>query len=409
MLQYIIWILAFISLYLALVWLNFLYFYDSKKRIKLKNYPFVTIAIPAFNEEKTISKTIRSVLNLSYPKNKIEIIVVNDGSTDKTEKIVKRFSKKNKNIKLISQKNKGKAASLNVALKNSSGEFFACLDADSTITKRSLSLMIPHFSQIKTAAVISGLKVKNSRNIYEKMQRFEYILAILMRKLKSSINTLAMTPGVLSVYRTKVLKKIGGFDRKNMTEDFEIAMRLKYRGYDIKIEENSFTYTNVPNTFNSFLRQRVRWFRGFIYNHLKYKEMFFNKRYGLLGYFQLPLNILGVFSLLISMGIITFFVISRITEFFIRIFKVDGYLTNYIIKFPSFKEILLSHNTKIMLPIYIASIAGIYLFFVAHKQSKEKIKNPFSAVTYFILYPYLVLIHWISAISQEILRIKRKW
>ncbi|MBW2977468.1 glycosyltransferase family 2 protein [Candidatus Woesearchaeota archaeon] len=409
MLQYIIWILAFISLYLAIVWLNFLYLYDPKKRQKLKNYPAVTITIPAFNEERTISKTLRSVLNLSYPKNKIEILVVNDGSTDKTVEIVEVFSKKYKNIKLINQKNKGKAAALNTALKIASGEFFACLDADSTITKRSLALMLPHFSQKKTAAVISGLKVNNAKNTYEKLQRFEYILAILMRKLKASINTLAMTPGVLSIYRTKVLKKVGKFDRKNMTEDFEIAMRLKYFGHDINIEPSSFTYTNVPNTFSSFFRQRVRWFRGFIYNHLKYKEMFFNKKYGILGFFQLPLNILGVFSLLISMGIITFFVISKIAEFIIRVFKVEGYLTNYIIKLPSLKEILLSHNTKIMLPIYIASISGIYLFYLAHKQSKEKIKNPASVLTYFILYPYLVLIHWISAISQEILKLKRKW
>ena len=84
-------------------------------------------------------------------------------------------------------------------------------------------------------------------------------------------------------------------------------------------------------------------------------------------------------------------------------------MTNYVIKFPSFKVILLNHNTKIMLPIYIAGISGIYLFYLAHKQSKEKVKYPVSALTYFIVYPYLVLIHWISAISQEILKLKRKW
>ena len=137
--------------------------------------------------------------------------------------------------------------------------------------------------------------------------------------------------------------------------------------------------------------------------------MFFNKKYGILGYFQLPLNILGVFSLLITMAIITFAVVSKITEFFIRIFKIEGYLTSYIFRLPSFKEILLSHNTKIMLPIYIASFSGIYLFYLAHKQSKEKIKFPISILTYFVIYPYLVLLHWISAISQEILKLKRKW
>lgn len=410
MLKYIIWIFAFLSLYIALVWLNFLYLYNgSKKKEKLKDYPLITIAVPAFNEEKTILKTLRSILHLSYPQKNIEIIVINDGSTDKTSTVVEKFVKKYKNIKLINQENKGKAESLNQALKIASGEYFACLDADSTITRNSVELMLHSFSEHKTAAVISALKVKDSKNLYEKLQRFEYIIAILMRKLKANINTLAMTPGVLSIYKTKILKKVGGFDKDNMTEDFEIAMRLKYYGYNIRIETNSFTYTNVPNNFSSFLRQRVRWFRGFMYNHLKYKKMFFNKKYGLLGYFQLPLNIIGVFSLLISMSIITFYAVSKIAEFFIRVFKIDGYLTTYVIKLPSFKELLLSHNTKIMLPIYIASISGIYLFYLAHKQSKEKIKYPISALTYFVIYPYLVLFHWVSAISQEILKIKRKW
>jgi cellulose synthase/poly-beta-1,6-N-acetylglucosamine synthase-like glycosyltransferase len=369
----------------------------------------VTIAVPAYNEEKTILRTLKSISRISYPKDKIEIIVVNDGSSDNTEWIVRQYSKAHGNIKLISKRNEGKASALNSALGAASGDFFACIDADSTITKNSLNLMIHHFSEPKTAAVISALKVNNAKNIYEKLQRFEYILAILMRKLKASINTLAMTPGVLSVYRTKVLRKVHGFDKGNITEDFEIAMRLKYYGYDIKIETDSITYTSVPKTFKTLLNQRIRWFRGFILNHLKYKDMFFNKRYGLLGYFQLPLNILGIFSLLITMAIITFFGISKIIEFFIRVFRIEGYLMKYFIDLPSFKEVFLSQNTKIMLPIYLASFSGIYLFYLAHKQSKEKIKYPFSVLTYFTIYPYIVLVHWVSAISRELFKTKRKW
>lgn len=408
MIQYMIWILSFVSLYIAFVWLNFLYLYEPSKRKRTKNYPLVTITVPAYNEEKNILKTLKSILRLSYPKDKIEIIVVNDGSTDSTANVVEKFSKQYPNIKLINKRNRGKAAALNTALRIAKGEFFACVDADSTITNNSLSLMLHHFSQPKTAAVISALKVNNTKNIYEKLQRFEYILAIFMRKLKASINTLAMTPGVLSVYRTKILKKVKGFDNGNITEDFEIAMRLKYYGYDIRIETDSITYTRAPNTFKSLLNQRIRWFRGFIHNHLKYKDMFFNKKYGLLGYFQLPLNILGIFSLLISIGYITIFAVSRITEFLIRILMIDGYLTRYL-HLPTLKELILGHNTKIMIPIYIASVSGIYLFYLAHRQSKERIKYPVSVLTYFIIYPYLVFIHWVSAVSQELLRIKRKW
>ena len=121
------------------------------------------------------------------------------------------------------------------AIKIAKGSLFACVDADSIVEKNSLRLMLPHFLDSKVGAVISAIKINKPKNIYEKVQRLEYIIAVLIRKLMESINTLSMTPGVLSVYKTDVLRKVGGFDSGNITEDYEIAMRLKYHKYKILI------------------------------------------------------------------------------------------------------------------------------------------------------------------------------
>lgn len=410
MLNYIIWSVSFFSLYIALIWINILFIHKNTNQTKkLTDFPKVTIAVPAYNEEKHIIKTIQSISRLDYPEKKLEIIIVNDGSTDTTGSLVSEFIKNHKNIKLINQINKGKAAALNTALKSASGELFGCVDADSIVDKKSLKYMISHFHDKKTGAVISALRVIKPTNFFEKIQRLEYIIAILSRKLRASINTLAMTPGVLSLYSTSILRKLKGFDANNLTEDFEIALRLKYNGYNIMIEPKSLTYTKVPSNLRSFWRQRIRWYRGFIYNHIIYRDMFFNKRHGLMGYFQFPLNILGVIILFTSIFVISYEIIRKISEEISRILNIQGYLTNHLFYIPSFKDFFLKHNTKIMLPIFIASLAGLFLFYIAHRQTKEKIRFPFSIFTYFILYPYFVTTEWVSAIVQEFLRFKRRW
>jgi len=412
MIEDLLWIISFITLYLAIVWLNFLYINILDSNRKIKRIPTVDFVIPAFNEEKTIEKTIMSVCKLNYPKDKIRIIVVNDGSKDKTPHIVRKIISQlpNFNIELINKENGGKGTAINKALGVSNAELFAVVDADSYVEKDSLRNMLHQFLDPKTAAVISAIKVNEPRNVYEKVQRIEYILAVLSRKLRASINTLAMTPGALSVYKTKVLKEVGGFDdsRAQITEDLEIALNLKYHGYNVKLESDSYTYTNVPRSFSSLLRQRIRWFRGFVYNHRKYKQMFFKKEHGFFAYFQLPLNIIGIGLLLATVGLITYGSITHIYEFLIRVTFIDGYFTS-ILQIPSFKTFILGHNLKVMFPIYIALIAGAYMFIVSHRIVKEKLKFPVAIWLYFVALPYLSCFYWVSALTLEFFGLKRKW
>src|SRR3989344_6574852 len=140
--ELILWISSFFALLISLFWIQVMYSREEKSS-GAKNFPKITVLIPAYNEEKTISKTINSVLNLNYPKDKLEIIVIDDSSKDKTGEVVKGF----KQVKLVYNKHKGvgKASALNAGLRYSSGEFLAVVDADSEVEKDSLIKLIPYF------------------------------------------------------------------------------------------------------------------------------------------------------------------------------------------------------------------------------------------------------------------------
>lgn len=411
MLQYIMMGIAFITLYFSILWLSFFYICDMKPKTKARYLRSINIVVPAYNEEDNIIGTIESLLRLNYPKDKIKITVVDDGSQDNTKKVVERFisEKKPKNVFLISQKNKGKASALNNALKKTDTELFACVDADSFVDPDSLRIMVDYFEDKKVGAVIPSIKVYQPRNLIEKLQDLEYNLAVFARKVFATIGSLFITPGVLSVYRTDIIKRLGGFDEDNLTEDFEIAMRLKYNNYLIEMDPDAVTYTKVPKTFKSFWRQRIRWFRGFYYNNLKYRKMFFSRDHDLIfSWFQLPLNIFAVFMLFFSVGVIAYSSIKYLYETLFRILTIPGYLSR-LIYLPDFENIILGYNVKVMFPIIIGTVAMLVMIWISYKLVREKIRHPVSIWVYIMFMPYLLLLQWAASLAQEILKFKKKW
>jgi len=405
--ELLLWISSFIALIISIFWIQVIYFKEEKRNIR-NDLPNVSILIPAHNEEKTIAKTINSVLNLNYPKDKLQIIVINDSSTDHTEKVVKKF----KDVKLIYNKHRGvgKASALNQGLKCVTNEYIAVVDADSEIDKESLRKLTTYFDDEKVGAVISSIKIKNINNTYHHIQRIEYILATFLRKLMSKIDTLHITPGVLSVYRTKLIKKFNGFDENNITEDLEIALRLRANNYSVKMSYDSITYTNVPSTFKELWDQRIRWFRGFIYNNNKYKKMFMNKKYGLMGKFQFPLNVISFLTIILLFILISYEIIINLYELIFKIILLKSNIFySFDFKFPSLHEILINTNARLLFPLFISFLLSFYILKKAHKSMNEKlIFNP-ALFIYFTIYPLLRTAHWITAFYKEVIKTKRKW
>ena len=165
----------FILLFLAIFWLLVLFSGEDgkQKRTTLRRYPFFSVLVPAYNEQDGIVETLRSLIQLDYPRQKLEIVVINDGSTDRTPHLVEEFIKEHleHNLVLLNQKNKGKGKALNTGLARARGEFFACLDADSAVRSDALKVMLPLFEK-DVAAVCPLLKVKSPNNIILKMQQY---------------------------------------------------------------------------------------------------------------------------------------------------------------------------------------------------------------------------------------------
>jgi cellulose synthase/poly-beta-1,6-N-acetylglucosamine synthase-like glycosyltransferase len=414
MIEYILWGISFISLWISLIWLNMLVFEPSQRRTLPKNLPMVTVGIPVFNREKVIAKTVKSLNALNYPKNLIQVIIVDDCSTDNSYAEAKRLQKEYSGIKIDvfrHSKNRGKSAAVNTAISHAKGALFTCLDGDTRVHPDSLRHLVPHFADPKLGAVIGQVKVDEPKNIYEKLQRVEYIISNFIRRMMSSLGTLAIAPGgALSMFNLAILKKVGGFAEAGMTEDLEIALRLRSNGYHVQMDPRAIMYTKVPEGWNDLFRQRVRWYRGFAVNHMKYKGLLFKKAYGLYGLFQMPLNVLSIFLLLLTVAIVGYGTLGDFYETLYRSLTIKGYFFNHLLDFPGFKKFLLSMNVQVAIPIILGVILGLYLTYLAHKEFNERFfKHAHHIALYTFIAPYVTTVHWVSAIVKEALGTKKKW
>jgi len=250
---------------------------------KPKYYPTISVIVPAYNEVKSIVSSVSSVLNNSYPQEKVEIIVVNDGSTDKTEQVIKDFtlSRRAQNVTIVSQENKGKAHALNNAIKNfATGELIMCLDADSYLAKHALLRAITYFENKKIVAVASNVKIAKSEGILNLIQMFEYIICYQMKKAQTVYNIEYIIGGIGSMFRRNLLEEIGFYDTDTVTEDIDLTMKiLRFGNKNVRFVYGSdvIAYTQSVFSLPDLIRQRHRWKWGRYQTFLKNKDMFFSK------------------------------------------------------------------------------------------------------------------------------------
>jgi cellulose synthase/poly-beta-1,6-N-acetylglucosamine synthase-like glycosyltransferase len=321
--------LSFLALFSGF-YLLFIILENHKKYAspKTKSLPSVSIIIPAYNGSKYIKDCINSVLALDYPKEKLEVIVIDDGSLDRTFKTAKSF----KGISVYRKKHEGKSAAVNLGIKKARGEFIGILDVDSSVSKDSLLKMLGYFEDLKVGAVHSGIRAKNNKNLIERFQEVEYLLSLFLKKNLSIVDALYVTPGVFSVYRADVFKKIGGFDTEELSEDLEIALRMISKNYTIKCASDAITYTMVPSTFRELEKQRVRWNSGLIKNMQRYSFLV-SRKYGELGYMVLPFMIIGNIALTVffSFVLLNFILQSINTAYLLSMTGIEVFFRNLLI------------------------------------------------------------------------------
>jgi len=320
----IFYVLTFLSVYVQVFFL--ITFLENRKKIVIRSgsitltkYPKVTIIVPCWNEEKTIYKTVRSLLNLNYPKDKVKIFLVDDGSTDKTWDVIKKFEKYS-NIKIFHKENGGKHSALNLGLKHTETDFLGCLDADSVADSEALVRIMSYFEKDpEIMAVAPSVIALKSKNIIQGAQKAEYDMSVYLKKMLAFVGGIHVTPGPFSIFRKKVFNDLGPYRFAHNTEDMEIAYRMQKNNYKIEHCNDAYIYTNTPINILQLFRQRLRWIYGYINNTIDYKDVVFRKKYGNFSIFTLPSGIISIFAVSFLFGNMIYnlgnFLFLKITQF----------------------------------------------------------------------------------------------
>ena len=423
--EVLVWTMYLLGLYFAIFWLYaFLDKYElfreefrssaSGKR-KLSRFPKVSVIIPAYNAVSTIKDCILSVVNLDYPKDRLEIMVVNDGSTDSTPKMVYDIigSCKNADIKLVNQENLGKGAAMNNAIKACSGEFFACLDSDSFVEPETLQKMLYVFEQHgpELAIVTPAMKVFRPGNLIQKFQRLEYIITLFSNRLLSHFDALYVAPGPFSLYRAGIVMELGGFDERNLTEDQEIGYRMQKHHYTLKHCFDAYVYTAAPGSIRQLYRQRSRWWRGSLLNFIRYRSLFLNPRYGHFGVFQLPMIMLGYITICFVVFFFTYFTILPWWQRFYELYLVGFDLPTLLRGINFSFDVLMYDFGKVFIILTLSAFA-ITTFLLAHKSSREALfKHGYVYLPFYFLFYYILLsfIYVLAAVQLVVFGRKDKW
>ena len=299
-----------------------------RKQVKDQNYvPPLSILLPSHNEEKNIESSVRSIINAQYPSKK-EIIVINNGSRDRTSEIVRGLAKKYKNVRLFNLGHIGKSASLNYGTKKAKFDIIVTLDADSSISEDSLINLVQPLADEKIAGVSGIVRAKKSRNPFTWFQDFEYIISSGWRYMCTKINANSYLPG-FSAFKKKAFLEVGGFKTDTLTEDVDIVVDLKKHSYDTVTVKDAVMYTEVPGNLKAFVKQRFRWGRGNIQVMRKHSKFLLSKRSGLLGKFSFPTHAYWYIHALLYIPIILYMMLGDYLKYFV--------LKNNFISFSVFK------------------------------------------------------------------------
>lgn len=360
-----------------------------------KTLPKVTVIVPACNEEKTLGKTVQSLLSLDYPKNKLEIIIVDDGSVDKTLRIAQEFEKKG--VMVLAKPNGGKGTALNLALKYSTGRFVGCLDADSVVKPDALKKMLGYFAQKEVMAVTPSLKCTMPKTMWQKIQVIEFLLGVYLRKVFAFLGAIHVTPGPFTIFRKSFFDKHGGYDTNTVTEDIEISLRMQAHHYIIENAADANVYAIPKPTFATLYHQRIRWYRGFLDNVQKYRFLF-SKKYGNLGMFILPSAFISVFF---AIAVVVYMLVRLVDT------NVQRFINLYNVNFDIRKLVYLRTDpfyldaSTLMFIGLIALFLGFTIMYLAKAISDEQQKIKWHYALFILFYLPLFAFWWVVAIFSK--------
>ncbi|MGI4980170.1 MAG: polysaccharide deacetylase family protein [Janthinobacterium lividum] len=275
--------------------------FRKRKNFADENYqPRVAVLIPAYNEEKVIVRTIRSVMMSNY-KN-LHIIVIDDGSTDRTAEIAREAYPtdiESGRLTVLKKENAGKAEALNFALQGYvHEEIYVGIDADTVIAHDAITRLVPHFANPQIGAVAGNAKVGNRVNLWTRWQALEYITSQnFERRAMDLFDVVVVVPGAIGAWRTSAVHTGGGYHSNTVAEDADLTMILLEQGLSVIYEDRALAFTEAPVNMNGLMRQRFRWSFGIM--QAVFKHLGAIKQRRAMGLFALP-NII-VFQIMLPL------------------------------------------------------------------------------------------------------------
>jgi cellulose synthase/poly-beta-1,6-N-acetylglucosamine synthase-like glycosyltransferase len=250
--------------------------------------PAISVVIAAFNEGKVIAKTLRSVLDTNFVGT-LEVIVVDDGSSDQTAAQVERVAAHDPRVRLVQQVNRGKAHALRNGVAHARNAVIAFLDADTQFERGTLPALAAPLANPLVAAVSGNARVGNLRRFAARLQSLEYICGFnLDRRAYTDWNCITVVPGAVSAFRKSAIEAAGGFSHDTLAEDTDLTLSLHRLNYRIEFAPHAIAWTEAPETLRTLAKQRFRWAFGTMQCLWKHRDLVFNSSHPALGWFSLP-------------------------------------------------------------------------------------------------------------------------
>lgn len=280
----------------------------TSRKSRQRHVPLVSVLVPAHNEEQTIIRCLDSIRTNTHRK--LEIIVIDDASTDRTAALVRTYIKQHagRNIRLIKKRrNSGKGEALNTALRRyAKGDLVMTLDADSVLDKKAVKNATRYFEDSQVVGLAANVRIMDDESILGLVQKFEHMIGYRSKKFYSITNSEFIIGGVASTYRRDVLKRVRFYDTDTITEDIGLSLKVVSEGNQeqrIVYAADVAAMTEGVRSFSDLLKQRYRWKMGSLQNLIKYRALFANRasRYSrMLTWYRIPFAFFGEILLLLE-------------------------------------------------------------------------------------------------------------
>ena len=249
--------------------------------------PLVSVLIPCFNEERVIVASVARILASEW-KN-LEVLVLDDGSSDGTSRVVSEAYENEPRVRLLTFENGGKARALNRGLTETKGDIVVALDADTLFATETIGRLARWFVDPKVGAVAGNAIVGNRLNVVTRWQALEYITAQnLERRALAALGAVTVVPGAVGAWRRKTLDELGGYPADTLAEDQDLTLACQSAGWRVEFDSEARAYTEAPDTVAGLLKQRFRWSFGTLQCLWKHRKDLFNPKHPVLGFVALP-------------------------------------------------------------------------------------------------------------------------